>query len=90
MHGARAALRDTAAKFRAVHAQFLAHNPQDRHVGIGVDLDRLAVQRKFCHVLRLLSLLRHAARLPQEAPQLRYAIYRTAWRSPSTILSLGV
>ena len=48
MHGAGAALREPAAEMRIVEADVVAQRVEQRHVGIGIDGVRLAVdgQRK--------------------------------------------
>ena len=60
MHGAGAALRDAAAVFRAGHADPFANDPEQRRVGIDVNIARLAVDVEFDHGVR--SLRTHPGR----------------------------
>jgi len=46
MHRASAAFRDAAAEFGAGEFEMLAYYPQQRRVGLGLDTDRLAVDRE--------------------------------------------
>jgi hypothetical protein len=49
MHGARTAQSRAAAEFRSGEFQVLAHYPKQRRIGISVDANRLAVDRKRDH-----------------------------------------
>src|SRR5258708_121008 len=43
MHGARAALCDTAAEFRAGQTDHVAQHPEERRIGLDIDLSRCSV-----------------------------------------------
>src|SRR6267142_1654743 len=49
MDGAGAALRDAAAVFRAGETDMLADDPQQRRIGLGLHIHRLAVDIELCH-----------------------------------------
>src|SRR5438552_6498031 len=51
MHGARAALRESAAEVRIAHLEVVAQGVQERHVRVGVDHHRSSVNGEFdaCH-----------------------------------------
>src|SRR5437879_3475846 len=51
MHGARAALRESAAEVRIAHPEVVAQRVQERHARVGVDRHRSSVDGEFdaCH-----------------------------------------
>ena len=77
VHGARAALRDAAAVFRAGEADLLANDPQERGVGLHRHLMDLAVDvvlksgsrcaESTCRIVRPIT---HLHRMPDDDPHL--------------------
>src|SRR2546425_803756 len=51
MHRARPALRDAAAELGALHVELVAQHPEQRHVGLDVDLARTPVDGQLDHFL---------------------------------------
>jgi hypothetical protein len=49
MHCTGAALGNAAAEFRAGHAKYVTENPEQRHVGRGVERFWFAVDGQFYH-----------------------------------------